>query len=424
MSLSNADIERWRGVYEQSMSDTEWVAYQEKRDQRRLQVREEMLTFLDGYLRGDTDSSKFKETYDRKTRHEWDVFGLKGLSGAMFLNMLVKYIPDKLATTQALRQVLAVPPDAESAKPRLRAFADYLNGVIQSQGLDRRKIQPAYAPFFVSSWWHLQEPEQWPIFYVSGRQALAQDGMFTTTGNSVNDYFAFRDTFASLMAALSLKSWELEHLLAWQTERSGKAAEAKPAQSEGAEQHTETEDVGEQELEEPAGTAHTHVQWLLARIGRKLGCQVWIAANDHNKKWGGDRLGDLSIKALPTLGMDADSQKVVGLIDVVWMKGANQVAAAFEIEHTTSIYSGLLRMSDLTVLSPNLNFPLYIVTGQGRIEQVKRELSRPTFQYLELNKRCGFFSSEDLEANFENIMKWAGDPSVMGKLASKVDDVD
>ena len=43
---------------------------------------------------------------------------------------------------------------------------------------------------------------------------------------------------------------------------------------------------------------------------------------------------------------------------MTWLKG-NAVVAAFEIESTTSIYSGLLRMSDLIAMQPNLNIPLY-----------------------------------------------------------------
>ena len=40
-------------------------------------------------------------------------------------------------------------------------------------------------------------------------------------------------------------------------------------------------------------------------------------------------------------------------IDVLWLRG-NRVEAAFEVEHTTAVYSGLLRMSDLISLHPNL----------------------------------------------------------------------
>lgn len=98
--------------------------------------------------------------------------------------------------------------------------------------------------------------------------------------------------------------------------------------------------------------------------------------------------------------------------------------AAFEVEHTTSIYSGLLRMSDLVTLSPNINFPLYIVTPNFRLEQVRRELARPTFQVLELHKRCSFFSEESLIQNAENIMRWANHPSAIENLAFNVSDVD
>jgi hypothetical protein len=120
--------------------------------------------------------------------------------------------------------------------------------------------------------------------------------------------------------------------------------------------------------------------------------------------------------------VDPAVQRIIGLIDVLWIKGTNQIAGAFEVEQTTSIYSGLLRMSDLVVLVPILNFPLYIVSPKSRMEQVKRELSRPTFQYLELHKRCRFFASEDLLREAENIMLWASDPSAINRLALTVDD--
>jgi hypothetical protein len=60
------------------------------------------------------------------------------------------------------------------------------------------------------------------------------------------------------------------------------------------------------------------------------------------------------------LQFDEATNRTIELIDVLWLKG-NAVVAAFEIESTTSIYSGLLRMSDLIAMQPNLNIPLYLV---------------------------------------------------------------
>jgi len=162
------------------------------------------------------------------------------------------------------------------------------------------------------------------------------------------------------------------------------------------------------------------VQWTLANLGRKFGLKVWIAQNDRSKIWKGETLGSLSINDLPLLGMDDRSQSIIRLIDVVWLRGNNQVVAAFEVEYTTSIYSGLLRLSDLATLAPNLTFPLYIVAPEERIPLVRRELSRPTFQAIELHQRCGFFSIEELLREMVAMLRWATDAYAINRLAHKV----
>ena len=148
---------------------------------------------------------------------------------------------------------------------------------------------------------------------------------------------------------------------------------------------------------------------------------MWIAANDRHRRWNGELLGDLSVRRLPSLGLHAASQRLVSLIDVVWLRDANQVVAAFEVECTSSIYSGLLRLADLGALSPNLTFPLYIVTPPERVEKVRRELSRPAFQRLGVHERCAFFASTDLIAHAESIMQWATGPDAIARLARRVD---
>jgi hypothetical protein len=71
----------------------------------------------------------------------------------------------------------------------------------------------------------------------------------------------------------------------------------------------------------------------------------------------------------------------IELVNVLWLKG-NAVVAAFEIESTTSIYSGLLRMSDLIAMQPNLNIPLYLVAPDERRQKVFAEVNRPTLSRL------------------------------------------
>jgi hypothetical protein len=111
--------------------------------------------------------------------------------------------------------------------------------------------------------------------------------------------------------------------------------------------------TGAQEVSESAATRHTEIQYQLLTLGAELGLDVWVARNDRSRKWNGAALGLLPkmLDELPTQFNEATT-RTIELIDVLWLAG-NSIVAAFEVECTTSVYSGLLRMSDLMALQPN-----------------------------------------------------------------------
>jgi len=445
--LTGLQAESWRLLWEELAADGESVAECRAWVSRRQRVRPQLAELLSRFLAGGIDVEELRATFDQRTRTDWDVFGLKGMSGAMFLNRLLKHVADTEELADRLRRVLPAPRDAQVGRERLAEFVAYLD-VLAHEGSAAGRLQPGRAAFFVSMWWHVQEPERWPGFQLSARRALqAEEGLYAPVGEPVHDYFAFRDPFLALAASLRVRAWELEYLCWWH-ERRGAAADdvaAEPApppprrRARPRERRAPPREraVPVRVVREPAPRAaaprgapdapvraapeHTRVQWVLARMGRKLGCRVWVAANDHARQWEGERLGSLSVPRLPPLGLDPDSQRAIALIDVVWLRGANQVAAAFEVEHTTSIFSGLLRMADLASLAPNLNFPLYIVAPAARLPKVRRELQRPVFQLLELHRRCAFFSAEALLEASDSIVRWASGPAAIERLAARVD---
>lgn len=427
-------IERWQTLETSRQTDEKHLATHKQRDEKRLVSQREMLSLLNRFLTQEIDIASFRTTFDRKTRTVWNQFGFKGLSGAMFLNTLVKHIPDTNEVARQLRQVLPLPPDIKTGRARMQAFYDYLMGLVKAQQITRRQVQAARVPFFVGGWWHLQATETWPVFYTSGRQTLEKAGVYQAGTDPIADYFAFRDVFLALAQTLELPAWELEHLLVWKMEQD--SAKPPPELLPDIIPGKDTEldvvidpneivelDEDEDELEADDQTlGHSHIQWLLATIGRNLGCKVWIASNDHKRTWQGETLGSLSEADLPYLGLDRETQRIIKLIDVIWLQG-RRVAAAFEVEKSTQIFSGLLRMSDLLAVAPNLNIPLYIVAPARRIEKVRRELKRPTFQTLGLHEQCGFFSFEDLAKETPGMLRWASDPSAIDQLAEKVDAV-
>jgi type II restriction enzyme len=134
---------------------------------------------------------------------------------------------------------------------------------------------------------------------------------------------------------------------------------------------------------------HTEVQGWLRDLGRALGFDVWIAANDQSRQYGGGRLGDGCLTELPTSVAGASGSDTVRFIDVLWLErdaqGAHngRVAGAFEVEHSTSIYSGIVRMLDLALGAPGAAVThLYLVAPDNRQADVQAQLARPAFSRI------------------------------------------
>lgn len=152
---------------------------------------------------------------------------------------------------------------------------------------------------------------------------------------------------------------------------------------------------------EPA--KHTEIQYLLLKLGSDMGFDVWVARNDRNREIDGKKLSErFRLKDELPLQFDEATTKTIEYIDVLWLKG-NAIVAAFEVESTTSIYSGLLRMSDLIAMQPNLNIPLYLVAPDERREKVSIEVNRPTFSRLSppLVDVCRYISFSTLSKRLE-----------------------
>jgi hypothetical protein len=85
--------------------------------------------------------------------------------------------------------------------------------------------------------------------------------------------------------------------------------------------------------------------------------------------------------------------KYVENIDVVW-KEEFRIDAASEVENSTSIYSGLLRFADLTMVAPNTLHPMFIVAPGERRNRVREQLARPSFRHLKIAEKVRYLSFE------------------------------
>lgn len=152
---------------------------------------------------------------------------------------------------------------------------------------------------------------------------------------------------------------------------------------------------------EKAPTEHSEMQWRLIRLGNKANFDVWVPEADKGRSWNGEVFSNMVIdKFHETI----DVPTYIKNIDTVWKLG-HSIKSAFEIENSTSIYSGILRLSDLRALAPNSNYPLFIVAQREKRNKVFEQLRRPTFSndYLALNKAVKFLSYDSVREMDENI---------------------
>jgi hypothetical protein len=167
--------------------------------------------------------------------------------------------------------------------------------------------------------------------------------------------------------------------------------------------HTPLRDEEAKEEDEKEDETHDSIQWLLIKIGRLRGHDVWVAKNDRNKSYNNERFSDLCLAELPHFS-GPKVLRVAELIDVIWFKkNTAQPVWFFEIEHSTSIYSGLLRLNDVKIDYP---IPKATIVGpESKRSAFDQQTRRRTFEFSELSEICNFKTYEEIKDWFNSLEK-------------------
>jgi hypothetical protein len=197
---------------------------QEEKNRVRQEVRPKIQELFSDFLAGTVDLKSLRSTFDAEARTSWESFGLKGPSGGMFLNKLVKNLPRQVKDVEGwLREVLKQPRSDTDARVRMQEFHDRLVGLIEQGVAPSKDVQPSRVPVFVSAAWHMSDPEAWPIYYTSMRRSLIREELWKATDNPVESYFLFVEAVRALKQALGLGMWEFEYLCSWDEENANEA---------------------------------------------------------------------------------------------------------------------------------------------------------------------------------------------------------
>ncbi|WP_262393460.1 hypothetical protein [Sporolactobacillus inulinus] len=166
--------------------------------------------------------------------------------------------------------------------------------------------------------------------------------------------------------------------------------------------------------------AHSEMQYHLARLGKALGYHVWIAKNDHKREYNGKKLGEYSLPALPLTSLSQSIYDTVSLIDVLWLNQNDAIVSGFEVEKSTSIYSGILRLYDLS-LSVDQTCKLFLVAPDKREKEIKAQFMRPSFvKEQSLKSVMSYLLFSDLQCDCDAMCKFGTDISILDPISKSL----
>jgi len=96
-------------------------------------------------------------------------------------------------------------------------------------------------------------------------------------------------------------------------------------------------------------------------------------------------------------GMPKAAREIIEQIDVLWHNGGKGIVAAFEVERTTTINSGIDRFRNLIAAAPHSKVELYLVVPKSRGNEVRNKLGSPANRKDELHRKIGYIYLEDLK---------------------------
>ncbi len=153
---------------------------------------------------------------------------------------------------------------------------------------------------------------------------------------------------------------------------------------------------GEQKQEEL--TRHDLVLECITGTGKEAGFDVHIGQTEQRKyrkfKWMSTPMGN---GAQAYFGIPADAYDIVREIDVLWIH-ENVIIVGFEVEHTTTIDSGINRFRNLHTALPNLVIKTFLVIPAERKEEAMRKLNSPANRAEHLPEKIGILTYEDIKS--------------------------
>lgn len=156
------------------------------------------------------------------------------------------------------------------------------------------------------------------------------------------------------------------------------------------------------EIKDEVELTHYDLQAKLVLVGSYLGFRTFVPAPDKNKDTIFGTLGDLFTEnEIPEGAIPAMSLSTIKFVDVMWFDEEGYPTHAFEVEHSTDITKGLLRLYQVH----KLRIKMFIISAEMNKNRFQREVSKSPF--VRIKNEFIFKNYEDLDEFFSSVKQFS-----------------
>ena len=152
------------------------------------------------------------------------------------------------------------------------------------------------------------------------------------------------------------------------------------------------------EIQDNVKLTHYDLQAKLVLVGSYLNYRTFIPAPDKNKQTVFGVLGDLCTeKEIPEGSIPGLSLNTIKFVDVIWFDEEGYPTHAFEVEHTTDITKGLLRLYQVH----KLRIKMFIISEEENKRRFQREVAKSPF--AQIKNEFVFKNYDELDEFFQSV---------------------
>lgn len=191
----------------------------ETADQRRRDRLPVLRELVENFVEDDLALGEFKSEIDGQNKR-FPYWGFKGMNGMMFFNMLYSSAGEERRDELAdlLRNIIQPPEGPTEAKEKIRSLEGFVERLRNEVDDLRKAPRPGSIPYFLSYFWQIRDPDQYPIYYTSMVNALSDLAIWEPGDDLADSYVEFWELNEEIREELAeytgrdIHLWTVEHV--------------------------------------------------------------------------------------------------------------------------------------------------------------------------------------------------------------------